>query len=57
MSVVAIVGWRRIRPNRPKNGWNIKSVIATPCKEWDYPNYFASTLFTIVAEYEDEDNK
>ena len=30
-----------------KNGWNIKSVTATPCKELDYPDYFASTLFTI----------
>lgn len=40
-----------------KSGWNVKSVTAIPCKEWDYPDYFASTLFTIVAEYDNEDNK
>lgn len=35
--------------NLQKNGWNIISVTATPVKEYDYPNHFDSTLFTIVA--------
>jgi hypothetical protein len=35
--------------NLQKNGWNIISVTATPVKEYHYPDYFDSTLFTIVA--------
>lgn len=35
--------------NLQKDGWNIISVTATPVKEYDYPNHFDSTLFTIVA--------
>ena len=35
--------------NLQKNGWNIISVTATPVKEYNYPDYFDSTLFTIVA--------
>lgn len=34
-------------------GYKIISVISTPCKEWDYPKYFDSTLFTIIAECDD----
>ena len=36
------------------DGWKILSVASTQCKEWDYPKYFDSTLFTIVAEHDDE---
>lgn len=32
-----------------ENGWEIMSVTATPVKEYDYPNNFDSTLFTIIA--------
>lgn len=35
-------------------GCKIISVISTPVKEYDYPKYFNSTLFTIIAEREDE---
>lgn len=35
-----------------ENGWKILNVISCPCKEWDYPKYFDSTLFTIIAEHE-----
>lgn len=35
--------------NLQKDGWNIISVTATPVTEYDYPNHFDSTLFTIVA--------
>ena len=35
-------------------GWKIISVIPTPVKEYNYPKYFNSTLFTIIAEREDE---
>lgn len=35
-------------------GWKIISVISTPVKEYNYPKYFNSTLFTIIAEREDE---
>lgn len=34
------------------DGWKIISVTSTPCKEYDYPKYFDSTLFTIVAEHD-----
>ncbi len=30
--------------------WRVISVVATPVKEYDYPHYFDSTLFTIIAE-------
>lgn len=32
-----------------EDGWDIISVTATPVKEYEYPNRFDSTLFTIVA--------
>lgn len=35
--------------NLQEDGWNIISVTATPVKEYYYPDYFDSTLFTIVA--------
>lgn len=35
-----------------QNGWKIISVTVTPVKEYDYPNYFDSTLFTIIAKNE-----
>lgn len=36
-----------------QKGWKIVSVISTPVKEWDYPDYFDSILFTIIADHED----
>lgn len=35
--------------NLQLNGWEIKDVITTPCKEWDYPKYFDSIVYTIIA--------
>lgn len=35
--------------NLREDGWNIISVTATPVKEYNYPDHFGSTLFTIVA--------
>lgn len=35
--------------NLQEDGWNIISVTATPVKEYNYPDYFDSTLFTIIA--------
>ena len=35
--------------NLREDGWIIISVTATPVKEYHYPDYFDSTLFTIVA--------
>lgn len=32
-----------------ENGWDVISVTATPVREYDYPSYFDSTLFTIIA--------
>lgn len=35
-----------------KDGWEIISVINTPCKEWEScKGYFDSVLFTIIAEH------
>ena len=36
------------------NGYNIISVIPTECKEYEYPDYFSSTLFTIIASIEEQ---
>lgn len=36
-----------------RKGWTIINVVSTPCVEWDYPKYFDSTLFTIIAEHEE----
>jgi len=35
-----------------REGWTILNVVSTPCIEWDYPKYFDSMLFTIIAEHE-----
>lgn len=35
-----------------KDGWEIISVVNTPCKEWEAgKGYFDSILFTIIAEH------
>ena len=35
-----------------QSGWNIISVVNTPCKEWETcKGYFDSVLFTIIAEH------
>lgn len=34
-------------------GWEIKDVVSMPVKEWDYPEYFDSTAFVIIAERND----
>lgn len=35
------------------NGWKIINVTSMPVKEWDYPKYFDSTAFVIIAERDD----
>lgn len=35
-------------------GWHIISVTATPVLEYEYPKSFDSTLFTIIAEIEEQ---
>ena len=35
-----------------RDGWEIMQVESTPCREWDYPKYFDSTLFTIIAKHD-----
>ena len=35
-----------------QNGWEIISVVNTPCKEWEAcKGYFDTVLFTIIAEH------
>lgn len=36
-----------------KAGWKILNVFCTECEEWDYPEKFKSSVFTIVAEMKD----
>ena len=33
------------------DGWEIINIVSTNVKEWDYPEYFDSTLFTIIAKH------
>lgn len=40
-----------------KVGWNIISVNATSCQEYEYPGYYDSTLYTIIASAEVEEDE